>query len=83
MPSENKGTRYKKRKRAKGRFSRVMISIFIAIAVMLICFVAIVVLGIELGKKADQYAVESQYDLDCEDETFRELGIVNTQLIAE
>lgn len=83
MPGENKGTRYKKRKKAKGRFSRVMISVFIVIAVMLICFAAIVVVGIELGKKADQYAAESQYDLDYEYVNFRDLDIVNTQLIAE
>ena len=66
MPGENQGVRYKKRKKAKGRSSRKIASVFVAILVVVICFAVAVIVGLVLGKKADQYANESKYDFNYE-----------------
>ncbi len=66
MPSETQGVKYKKRKKAKGRSSRKIISVLVAILVLVICFAIAVIVGLVLGKKADQYASKSKYDFNYE-----------------
>ena len=71
MPKKYRHASNVRRKKAKERFSRILVWFIVVITVIVVCFTTVVAVGIELGKKADKYMGESQY------------GLNNTQIIAE
>ena len=71
MPKKYRHASYARRKKAKERFSLILVWFIIAIMLVIACFTTVVAVGISLGKKADQYMGASQYDLNV------------TQIIAE
>ena len=66
MTSRSRGVRYERRKDGSARTSRAVTAVIIVVIFLVLCAIVSVVIGIALGKRADQVDIKSKYSFSFE-----------------
>ncbi len=66
MSRFRRSVRYTRRRKYDNGSSSKIVAVFAVIAVVLLCLIVSVVIGVALGKRAEQYRSESKYSFDYE-----------------